>query len=458
MWEDGKVWKRGGAALAVILACTYVFADAWDLAPGPLPTKPEPAHPLPSPPLEAVVAAAPEVEESDASAPSGDAVASLISALANAESNTGQTSVIVTDPRTGEVIASYNASRAATPASNMKLVTARAALDVLGPETTLPTVAALSGNTLYLIGGGDVLLTDGAGDPTVTRGRAGLADLAAKVAEALTSRSDVSGPLELVVDSSLFEGPLHYDDIEGADRGYVMELRPIAVDRGRVQGMGYRPNPDLLAGEAFAEQLRAAGVEVGEASRGKAPDGAALLARVESAPVRDLVDLLLTESDNSVSEVMGHLVAIAKGKPATFAGSSQAIAEVLRAAGYPMDGVVLADASGLSASNRVTAELLTSILLDVWRCEECPFAALPAGLPVSALDGTLQDRFTGSDAEGQVRAKTGTLVQATSLSGFLRTEAGYPLIFSILLDQLEEGTSPGSRALIDSFVADLTKL
>lgn len=458
MWEDDEVWKRIVAALIVVLAGAYVFADAWDLAPGPLTTKPEPAEPLPYPTLAQVSAQPPDVVEPDAPAPTADAVNGVISALANAETNTGQTSVVVMDPKTGKVIASRDSSRAATPASNMKLVTARAALDALGPETTLPTRATLSGNTLYLIGGGDVLLAEGAGDPTAIRGRAGLGELAADVADALTRRTDVTQPLELVVDSSLFEGPLYYDDIEGADRGYVMELRPIAVDRGRVQGRGYLADPDLLAGEAFAAQLRGAGVEVGEARRGSAPDDAAELGRVESAPVRDLVDLLLTESDNSVAEVMGHLVAIAKGKRATFAGSSQAISEVLTGAGYPMGGVVLTDASGLSVSNRVTADLLSAILLDVWQCQECSLAGLPAGLPVAALDGTLAERFAGSEAEGQVRAKTGTLVTAISLSGYLRTESGYPLIFSILLDQLEEGTATVSRALIDTFVAGLTKL
>ncbi|WP_406711066.1 D-alanyl-D-alanine carboxypeptidase/D-alanyl-D-alanine-endopeptidase [Trueperella pyogenes] len=459
VWEDDDVWKRIVALLLAITVGGYLFADAWDLVPGPLTTKPALPEPLPYPTLSQVTAHAPEPDEqaspTAANPPSPTGVAALISALANAENNTGKASVIVADPLTGKTIASYNPDRPTIPASNMKIVTARAALDVLGPENTLPTVVAAQGSTLYLVGGGDVLLAEGAGDPRATRGRAGLADLAGAVVDKLSGSVT---QVNLVVDSSLFEGPQYFTDIEGVDRGYVMELRPLAVDRGRVQGRGYLPNPDLLAGEAFAEHLRAAGLGVGEVKRGTVTNDAVELARVESAPVRELVDLLLTESDNSLSEVMGHLVAKAKGKPATFAGSAAAIGEVMAAAGYPMKGVTLGDASGLSRLNRVTAELLTAILLDTWKCQECRFAALPAGLPVSALNGTLTQRFGGTAVAGQVRAKTGTLVEAISLSGYLRTEAGYPLVFSIMLDELEPGTAPSSRTLIDTLVTGLAKL
>lgn len=450
------MWKRVLALLLTVSVGGYVFADAWDLLPGPLTTAPAPAEPLPYPTVAQVKAQAPDVGgEPAAKAPRASEVSSLIEALANHERNTGQTSVVVSDPRTGEVIASLNPDRPAIPASNMKIVTSAAALEVLGPETTLPTVASLAGTTLYLVGGGDVLLAEGAGDPHATQGRAGLGDLATAAAQAMKDKG--VGAINVVVDSSLFEGPQYFTDIEGADRGFIMELRPLAIDRGRASKGGYLPNPDLAAGEVFAEHLRAAGLEVSGVERGgRAPAAAVELARVNSAPVRELVGLLLTASDNSLAEVMGHLVGAAKAT-GSFEGAAKAIGEVMGAK-FDMTGVVLGDASGLSMTNRLTASLLNNILLETWQCKECPLAALPAGLPVASLTGTLTHRFDGSDISGQVRAKTGTLVEAISLSGFMRTEAGYPLVFSVLLDHLEEGTAPDSRSLIDGFVEGLAHL
>ncbi|VEI13649.1 D-alanyl-D-alanine carboxypeptidase/D-alanyl-D-alanine endopeptidase [Trueperella bialowiezensis] len=463
LWEDGRVWKKVTVGIAVVAVGGYAFADAWDLVPGPLTTKPEPAEPLDYPTIAEYGPATPVTDaasvdppEQSVKPPAAEQVDELIAALASDQRNTGRTAVIIADALTGEPIATREADRPALPASNMKIVTAAAALHKLGPETTLPTVASLTDGTVHLVGGGDVLMTGGKGDPQATIGRAGLADLAEATAAALKDRGATA--VNVQVDSSLFSGPQYFTDIEGADRGYVMELRPIAIDRGRITGQGYLPNPDLEAGKEFAERLRENGIEVGTVERAAAPQEAAELARVESAPVRELVDHMLTVSDNSVAEVLGHLVGIEAGKGGTFAGSSEAIMDALNELGVRTDGVVLGDASGLSEMNRLTANSLHDVLNHTWECDACTLAALPAGLPVGGLDGTLSNRFHATEIPGQVRAKTGTLVKAISLSGYMRTNSGYPLTFVILMDELEEGTAPASRALQDEFLDKLAAL
>lgn len=443
--------------LVAVLVGGYAFADAWDLVPGPLTTKPELAAPLPYPTIASAMAEAPSPSAEATGAPPASAdVTEAINALAADPRNTGNTAVVVADALTGEVIGEREADRAALPASNMKIVTAAVALEELGAETTLPTVASLSGSTLYLVGGGDVLLAENAGDPTATVGRAGLGDLAAAAAAELRDRGVAS--VNVAVDSTLFTGSQYHTDIEGANRGYVMELRPIAIDRGRVQGVGYLPNPDVVAAEAFAERLRENGIDVTGVERSAAAPDAAEIARVESAPIREIVDHTLLVSDNSVAEVLGHLAGISAGFGGTFEGASQAAMQILAKAGVRTDGLILADASGLSDTNRLTANALYDILTHTWDCEACPLAPIPAGLPVGGLDGTLDDRFHDTDIKGQVRAKTGTLVEAISLSGYVLTDSGYPLTFVILMDGLDEGTAPASRVLQDEFLARLAAL
>ncbi|MDP9806634.1 D-alanyl-D-alanine carboxypeptidase/D-alanyl-D-alanine-endopeptidase (penicillin-binding protein 4) [Trueperella bonasi] len=457
VWEDMRVWKRLVAVLALVCTGGYIFADAWDIVPGPFTNTPKPADPKPYPTIQHVSPTAPApLADVTGTPPSSEPVSELIASLESDSRNTGAISVVVADSLTGEPIATWGADRPAVPASNMKIVTAVAALHALGPETTLPTIASLSGTTVHLIGGGDVLLAGGAGEETATTGRAGLADLAADTASQLQDRG--VSLVNIAVDSSLFTGPQYHRDIEGVDRSYVMELRPIAVDRGRVDGVGYLANPDLVAGEAFAESLRDQGIEVTTVERSSAPADAAELARVESAPVREIVDYMLVTSDNSVAEVLGHLVGIESGLGGSFDGANEARMRVLADLGVGSEGAVLADSSGLSTSNRLTANLLLDLLNHTWECDACSLAALPSGLPVGALDGTLTQRFHGTDIEGQVRAKTGTLVRAISLAGYMLTDSGYPLTFVILMDDLEPGTAPASRVLQDEFLDALAKL
>jgi D-alanyl-D-alanine carboxypeptidase/D-alanyl-D-alanine-endopeptidase (penicillin-binding protein 4) len=65
-------------------------------------------------------------------------------------------------------------------------------------------------------------------------------------------------------------------------------------------------------------------------------------------------------------------------------------------------------------------------------------------LPIAGVDGTLRNRLKGTPAENNLRAKTGTLSSATSLSGYVRDAAGDDLVFSIMVNNYPEGTNPPS--------------
>lgn len=449
--------KRIIIGTLVVALCAYIFADAWDVAPGPLTTKPLLEEPRDYPQVAAVQPEAPALEHpATAPAPAASEVQSAIDSFAADTRLAGRVAVIVQDAETGDVLGERDPNRPALPASNMKIVTAAAALTEFGPDHVLTTNVVLDGTTLYLVGGGDVLLGAGVSDPYATVGRAGLEDLAADAAAAL----DTAGisTVELRVDSSLFEGPIYHADVEGPTQQFIMEMRPIAIDEGHDEAGHHQANPDLAAASTFASLLADHGISVGSPARAAAPTSSEPVASIESAPMRDLVDKMLVESDNTLADALGHLVAVNRGEPATFAGAARAIADVLVESGYPLDGVTLADASGLSISNRLPASLLARILADTWTCTDCPLASIPAGLPVAGLDGTLTNRFEGSELRGHVRAKTGTLTAANALSGYLMTDAGRPLIFVILADDLEPGTSPGLRAAIDDFLSEVATL
>jgi D-alanyl-D-alanine carboxypeptidase/D-alanyl-D-alanine-endopeptidase (penicillin-binding protein 4) len=91
----------------------------------------------------------------------------------------------------------------------------------------------------------------------------------------------------------------------------------------------------------------------------------------------------------------------------------------------------MVDGSGLSRYNYVTAGTLTKILEHLYRDERHrhPFVAT---LPVAGKDGTLANRMRKTRAEGNAAAKTGTIANVRSLSGYVTTRDGEPLAFAIL--------------------------
>jgi D-alanyl-D-alanine carboxypeptidase/D-alanyl-D-alanine-endopeptidase (penicillin-binding protein 4) len=225
----------------------------------------------------------------------------------------------------------------------------------------------------------------------------------------------------------------------------------------------------VAAGQQFAQLL---GVPADKVARGKAPAARTAtpsaspepvapgteLGVVQSPPLLRLVEFMLVESDNVLAEAIARQVAIAKGEPASFVGAAAAMKAVLGELGLPTAGIVLADGSGLSRTNRLTPTLLTTLLSTAGDGSRPELASIFSGLPVAAWSGTLTERFQGSTvrgAVGAVRAKTGSLNRVTAMSGVVSTSDGRLLAFAMLSDQVPEGGADPARAVYDRIAAAL---
>ena len=104
--------------------------------------------------------------------------------------------------------------------------------------------------------------------------------------------------------------------------------------------------------------------------------------------------------------------------------------------------LALNDGSGLSRNDMVTAEATLQLLTYMRRHRYA--TAFRDALPIAGVDGTLRNRMKGTVAENNLRAKTGTLSSASSLSGFVTTAAGEELVFSIMVNNYPPGMSPPS--------------
>lgn len=318
-------------------------------------------------------------------------------------------------------VATIRAQRPLIPASNMKLLVAAAALDVLGADYRFTTSmfgnrsGAIVVGDLWLVGGGDPVLSTRAYAPTQIYPSINPTYLETLADDLVASGVTlVSGAV--VGDESRYDNeryvPTWGDGIRSIEAG---PLGALMVDDGVLVGEPFKPaNPATGAATAFTRLLQARGVTVvGAARSGVVPPGAGALGQLTSAPLSGILADLLSNSDNNVAELLLKEIGLVNKQSPTRVAGLQTITEVLEARAIPVDGLVLADGSGLDASNQVSCQLLVS-LLGAYGVT----SPLGQALAVAGATGTLREQFTTGPALNRVRAKTGTLRLAKSLSGF----------------------------------------
>ena len=117
-----------------------------------------------------------------------------------------------------------------------------------------------------------------------------------------------------------------------------------------------------------------------------------------------------------------------------------AVKAFLTQAGIAPTSLILTDASGLSRNDLVTVEATVQLLTYMRRHRYAP--AFREALPIAGIDGTLRNRMKGTAAQNNLRAKTGTLSSAASLSGYVTTASGEELVFSIMINNYPDGVNP----------------
>lgn len=450
-----------GLALLLVLGTGYGALDAADIAPGVLTTTdpwPE-AEPFPQPALPAPVAeaAVPGLAE-DAPMPTTEALTELTADHLPGSLAGPEPGVMVVDVASGAELLGQNVADGYVPASSLKLLVALAAVSTYGDQHRFETTVSTAGDgQITLVAGGDLTLAEGAGDPDAVVGHAGLADLAEQTAEALAEQGVTT--VQLALDDTLFTGPTlapRWADVDLAN-GWAMHMAPLAVDIGRIDGQQPRSTDAAMdAADAFAEALTDAGISVdGDIARAPAAEDATPLATVSSATLGEIVAYTLQYSENILSETLGRMTAVATGHEASFAGAGQAVLAVLTELGLDTTGATMVDASGVSSASQLTPQLLTGAVLLAADGSHPELLSIADGVPVAGLEGTLSSRLGQGAAAGTVRAKTGTLPQAISLTGLVTTADGRLLAFTVLANDFESGGAWGVRAAVDEWAAEL---
>lgn len=421
-----------------------------------------------------------------------------------------RTSVLVADVASGEVLYAKDADVLLNPASNVKLVTSAAALARLGPEYRFATELYLdrgaspsAPRTLHVRGKGDpTLVTErlwaiagelahlgvgrigdvvvdesffdrervGPGFDQESGDRSYLAPSGAAslnwntvaVYVAPGDRRGGRGRVEVEPASELIELENRTTTVRANGRRRVeIASAPSAAGKQRIVVTGRIPlgsrvhvtwrridEPALYLGHTLRRLLELRGVKAsGRVRVGEVPSGARLVHVSESESLGEIVRRLNKTSNNFVAEqLLRTLGAEVKGGPGSWAKGVQAAEEFLAEVGIPRGAYVMKNGSGLNDTNRFSARQLVTLLRAMW--SRFPLhAEFLASLPVAGRDGTIRWRMEGTDAVGRLRAKTGTLENVTSLSGYVESGAGRTLAFAVLVNDFPGRAGTAARSV-----------
>ena len=326
---------------------------------------------------------------------------------------TTQVGLMVFDLDADTVLYQYQARQLMRPASTMKLVTAITALDRLGGAYEYKTNfyytgtiadSVLTGN-LYCVGGFDPSLTS---------------DDVSVIAESIRQAGITKIRGTIIADKQMKE-VLDYGEGWCWDDDNPM-LIPLSIGR-----------KDIFL-TTLRKELDRQGVNVSEAKlggNGIMPNGARHLSTYRHS-IDVILKQMLKDSDNFYAESMFYQTAASTGhRPAKASDARTLTKQFIKRLGLGGNPYKIADGSGLSLYNYISAELLVRMLRYAHNKEEIIGHLLHA-LPIAGVDGTLKKRMTEGNAYGNVVAKTGTVTGISSLAGYLTTADGRRLCFAII--------------------------
>lgn len=151
---------------------------------------------------------------------------------------------------------------------------------------------------------------------------------------------------------------------------------------------------------------------------------------VSSPPLREILPALEKPSQNQIAEILLKTLGLERAGVGSADSGKRVVAAQLASWGVSADGFALSDGSGLSRYNYLSPEAIVRVLAAIR--SDTAFGAFYDALPIAGVDGTIETRMRGTPAMGNVRAKTGFIAKARSLSGYVTTADGRLLIFSIL--------------------------
>lgn len=308
------------------------------------------------------------------------------------------------------------------PASITKIVTGATAYAKLGANYSIPTIAYTDDNDIKdgIINGN--LYLKGFGDPDLNSGD--IQTLAAEITK--KGIKEITG--NIVADESYFDN--NYYGLSGVYKGdtgpsYWPYVSALCLDKS---------SGSVSAGNSLSSALSGLGVSVqGTVISGITPTGAKEVAQISHA-IYYVLSYMLKESDNHSAITMFKLLgAKFKSIPAGLTEGQEVVNSFLQELGVDRYSFEILEGSGLTRYNKVNADMYIKILKYMYD-DRFTFDYFMNSLSIAGKDGTLRKRMIGTEGEGNVYAKTGTINSVSALSGYVIDKDSEILIFYIVMN------------------------
>lgn len=347
-------------------------------------------------------------------------------------------SVRIENGDTGQTIAVSTPENLLKPASNTKIFTTGAALEVLGED---------HGMALRAYG-----------------------------SAAIGANGTLSGDLYIVTEHNFTSSPSFYptartpfDRLAQALRrlglqqvtGAVRLTGEIGYNAGNFATLNVATHRANAAGP-LGQALTAAGITHGgvtTAAALAAPAGTALLLDYAPMPIAVGASAINVPSHNEFADLLSRHLGARIGGDSSYAGGNKVILDWLTSLKVPTTGVVFNDGSGLSGNNRVSADVTVALMRAM---NTVPVGATWKGtMAISGIRGTLGSRMTGADTRGRFFGKSGTLNDTITLSGYLQNRYdGQEYLISILQNNVANALGAGgtnARSIADDVVRAIAR-
>ncbi len=362
-----------------------------------------------------------------------------------------QCAVMVMDLSDGKILGSHNISKGLVPASINKVVTIASLIEKSGIDYEYETKVYAGGGishgdlegNLIVVGGGDPSLGADV-EPTGT-------DIIGEIVDELRKKGvrNILGKIE--VDESIFPGPCTPPSWQSGDlsRAYGTGCHGFNYRRN-CSGNASVANPSAVFISRLRDALRAAGINV-SGREGYDSKHHKLLLTHRSPSVDEIMRSCMKRSDNLYAETMVRTLALLHGKEASTEAGTKLEAEYWRKKHLPMEGVVLVDGSGLSRSNRMTAEFMTALLK--YMAGNVDFASF---FPLAGQEGTLRNFLKDTPLDSYIALKTGSMNGIQCYAGYKLDDDYAPTHAVVVIVNGLRGSRDGlkkavSRMLLDMF-------
>lgn len=385
---------------------------------------------------------------------------------------------VIYDPKTKKVISSYNETASLVPASTTKLLTTETAMNLLGEKFRWMTQLEYSGNidengilngNLYIVG---------SGDPSLGTNKAGAnsyRQIVTDFTDAIRGKGIKKVNGDIIIQTALFKAnktqrlPENIVWLENGNYylpvGTTKEIKPENEKLIAKQSNPFAENKNyyyispyigqMVYADKFdggylttklpdapaylANSLRTTLVKGGLPVSGKviskltdeAPEARVMITNYQSPTLAEIIFYTNQHSDNALAEATMRMVGFQKFGDQSVESGRNAVMDHLKSSAFEIDGLNYYDGSGLSRSNVVTPISQVKFLASLMN--EKYYKSFFESLPIGGQTGTLKRMFN-TTGYGQIHAKTGTLNKVKTLAGYITTNSGKTLVFSLLIN------------------------